>query len=366
MNRLSVSVVLLSVVLVIRGCGENGGGTAPARLTPFYQLHQPKGDVIGRPVRIVTFSFPIDGSMTVAKVTPMVEAEAKTGTDLIVLPEAFLGNKKTQTVEGPAITALSKIAAAYKTYLIVPIDRLDARGVRRNSAVLIDRKGKVAGVYNKVYDLYALPNIYEINVPGLKDKASAPRPGENAKVFVTDFGKIGIAICFDVNFPELWRVFDDGGAELIIWPSAYSSGRCLGAHAINHHYYVVSATGYSRHCQVYDLTGDRILDERTSSGVHISRITLDLDRGIYHKNWNLGPKKLGKLLADHGDKIEVEKRFPDEEWFVLRATKPGVSARRLAAEYGLEELRDYVTRARRLNREFRGDKGFGSEQIDAK
>ena len=74
-------------------------------------------------------------------------------------------------------------------------------------------------------------------------------------------------------------------------------------------------------------------------------IALDLDRGIYHSNFNLD--KRDRLLAEHGDAVEQELWMERESWFVLRARRPGVSARQLARAYGLEELRDYIDRSRR-------------------
>ena len=162
-------------------------------------------------------------------------------------------------------------------------------------------------------------------------------------MFNTDFGKLGLAICFDVNFPEVWQRLADGGAELVLWCSAYSAGAQLGAYALLHHFYVVTAT-HTGDCQVYDLTGERVLDER-GDGLHASRITLDLDRGIYHQNFNI--EKRDKLLREHAGEVVQEKWLDREQWFVLRAARPGVSARNLARQYGLEELRDYVSRSRR-------------------
>ncbi|MEM7031725.1 MAG: carbon-nitrogen hydrolase family protein, partial [Chloroflexota bacterium] len=168
----------------------------------------------------------------------------------------------------------------------------------------------------------------------------------------TDFGCVGMAICFDVNFPEVWQALADQGAELIIWPSAYSAGRSLQAHAINHHYYIVTST-YTRDCIVYDITGDEILYEK-SDEINISRMTLDLDRGIYHQNFNI--EKRDQLLSDHGDVIEMEQWLEREQWFVLRAKRPGVSVRALARDYGLEELRDYKRRSRQEIDQMRGGK----------
>ena len=161
-------------------------------------------------------------------------------------------------------------------------------------------------------------------------------------VYDTDFGRIGVGICFDSNFPEVWQALRDKGAELVLWPSAYSAGSQLQAYALMHHYYIVTST-YTRDCQVYDITGERILDEK-SDDVTVARITLDLDRSIYHENFNIS--KRDKLLKAHGDQVEQESFLDREQWFVLRSKKPGVSARDLAKQFELEELTDYQDRSR--------------------
>jgi len=170
------------------------------------------------------------------------------------------------------------------------------------------------------------------------------KPGlKSVPVFETDFGKIGMAICFDANFPEVWQELRDKGAEVVFWSSAYSAGSQLEAYALLHHYYIVTST-YTKDCQVYDITGKRILDEK-SENITIARITLDLDRGIYHENFNM--EKLDNLLKTHGEEVEKELSMPREQWFVLRAKKPGISARSLARKFGMEELTVYQDRSRK-------------------
>jgi predicted amidohydrolase len=66
--------------------------------------------------------------------------------------------------------------------------------------------------------------------------------GQDAQVYSADFGLLGFATCFDVNLPEVWKRLADQGAEVVIWPSAYSAGTSLQTHAINHHFYIVSVT----------------------------------------------------------------------------------------------------------------------------
>ncbi len=294
--------------------------------------------VMGRPVRIVSIGFP-EASRTLEEVCTLVARESKNGCDLVILPETWTGHKlPPETLEGPTIVALEAVAREHNTYIVCPIDRMD--GSRRlNSAILIDRQGAVVGVYDKVFPYWS---EYDLK-PSVE-------PGVSVPVFTTDFGKVGLAICFDVNFPEVWQALADQGAELVVWPSAYSAGMSLQAHAINHHYYIVTATNL-RDCLVYDITGENMLTEN-SQDVHISRITLDLDRGIYHENFNTEP--LARLLKEHPQEIEQEKWLTKEQWFVLRTRRPGVSARALAKEYGLEELRDYINRSRKEIGEKRG------------
>jgi predicted amidohydrolase len=250
---------------------------------------------------------------------------------MVVLPETWRGQKQPEKLDGPTVTTMAALARKHHTYLVCPIDRRDGTN-RFNSAVLLDRAGKVSGVYNKVYPYWA-----EF------DLAEPVGVGRDVPVFQTDFGRLGLAICFDVNFPEVWQRLADQGAELVIWPSAYSAGTSLQAHALNHQFYIVTST-LTRDCVVYDITGEE-LHYSKHEDLNIARLTLDLDRGIYHQNFNMEGRD--RLLKEHGDVVKQVKWLDREQWFVLQATKPGTSARALARKYGLEELRDYKTRSRR-------------------
>jgi predicted amidohydrolase len=297
---------------------------------------EPRTEQIGRRARVVSLSF---YGKPLEEIERLVDREGAQGADLIILPETCMGqNDPPETLDGPTLTTMRALARKHHTYLICPIDRTEG-GRRLNTGVLLDRQGEIVCLYNKVYPYWS---EYDLNPP--------VSVGEEAPVYQADFGRVGMAICFDVNFPEVWKRLADQGAELVVWPSAYSAGTSLQAHAINHHFYIVSST-YTRDCQVYDITGERILDE-SSPDINISRITLDLDRGIYHQNFNI--EKRDRLLAEHGDAVMQEKWLDREQWFVLKARRPGVSARALAREYGLEELRDYLDRSRREIDRMRG------------
>ena len=286
---------------------------------------------IGRPVRIVSIGF-APKTQEFDRIIRLVEQEAAQRPDIIILPETWRSqNNKPETLEGQIVTTLSEVARRYNTYIICPFDR-QAGSLRFNTAVLLDRQGRFAAIYDKVYPYWS---EYDLEPP--------VNIGIQVPVAQTDFGCVGMAICFDVNFPEVWQRLADQGAEVVLWPSAYSAGRSLQAHAINHHFYIVTAT-YMPDCAVYDINGDEIFYEKGEE-INVSHVTIDLDRGIYHENFNVD--KLKKLLAERGDDVEVEQWLEREQWFVLKARRPGVSARGLARHYGLEELRSYLSRSRR-------------------
>jgi predicted amidohydrolase len=300
------------------------------------------GAGIGRPVRITSLGFKIDfpSGLSLKEIAEQVDKAGSANVDVIALPELCRGqnDKSEEDLDGPTVKGMAALAKKHKTYIVLPIDRRN-KNLRLNSVVLLDRSGNVATVYDKIFPYWAEFDVHP-----------AADVGQDAQVYRADFGLIGFATCFDVNFPEVWRRLSDRGAEVVIWPSAYSAGVSLQAHAINHHFYIVSVT-QACDCLVYDITGEKLLYQKGEK-VNAATVTLDLDRGIYHQNFNIS--KRDKLLKEHAGDVEQEKWMELEQWFVLKAKRPGVSARELAKQYGLEELRHYLDRSRQGIDERRG------------
>jgi predicted amidohydrolase len=165
------------------------------------------------------------------EIAGVVDREGEQGADLIALPEIWRGQSHNpEPLEGPTVTTLAALARKHRAYIVCPIDRM-AGQQHVNSAVLLDRIAAIAAVYDKLYPYWA---EFDLRRP--------VEPGHDVCVCTTDFGRVGMAICFDVNFPEVLAALADQGAELVIWPSAYSAGTTLHAHTLMRHYYIVTAT----------------------------------------------------------------------------------------------------------------------------
>ncbi|MGH9558421.1 MAG: carbon-nitrogen hydrolase family protein [Bryobacteraceae bacterium] len=285
-----------------------------------------------RRVRIASIGF--NPPLALEKIAELVDGEGRRGTDLIVLPELSRGQDQTsmEGLDGPTVTAMARLAKRHQTYIVCAIDCMEG-GVRRNSAVLLDRQGNIASVYDKMYPLF----------PSEFDQEPPVCAGSEPSVCETDFGRVGLSICFDVNWPDVWGGLAARGAELVAWPSGYSGGRMLQSHAIQNHFYIVSAT-WIPDGRVYDIDGAPLAHERDrGGGVSLMRATVDLDRCIFHRDGNY-PAKLERLLLECGQDIEMERFLEAESWFILRSRREGVSAREIARQYGLEELGPYIRR----------------------
>ncbi len=109
-----------------------------------------------------------------------------------------------ETVPGPTTDFIAKIAARHSMNIVFGIFERDGDKIY-NSAVLLDRKGKVAGKYHKVH----LP---------MSEKWTTTS-GDAFPVFKTDFGTVGILICYDIVFPESSRCLALNGAEILCNPT---------------------------------------------------------------------------------------------------------------------------------------------------
>lgn len=287
------------------------------------------------------------GSRTVEQNLELVQgyldAAAAAGADLICLPETFaqVGCPKdrvretAQTLDGLVFGRLAAHARRHRAWIVAGTTELMADGVVRNVAWVFNRQGELAGRYAKVH-----PTIGEIE--------RGITPGEGAPVFETDFGRLGVAICYDVGWPAHWAALAQQGAELIVWPSAYDGGFPLQCYAWSGFCYVVSSV-WSFHSKVIDVTGRVLASTSRWSRLALQRV--DLEKEVFHIDEQI--EKLARVQAQLGAAVTVE-AFSEENVFTVEAHDDAWPVARIKAEFGLENFRAYHARAARRQDERRG------------
>jgi len=146
----------------------------------------------------------------------LLEQAGAAKADLALLPEDLLcrlaeggleDETTAQTIPGPFSTQLAAQAARHRMWVAAcHYERAD--GQIWNTAYLLDRDGQFAGSYRKVHEAELYRSEYGVQV------------GDTYPVFQTDFGQVGMMICFDNVFPETSRILALAGAELILFPDA--------------------------------------------------------------------------------------------------------------------------------------------------
>lgn len=245
--------------------------------------------------------------------------------DIVCLPETFT-REQPETVPGPTSDRLSAWAKKHHCYVICPITVRE--GERSfNSALLIDRAGEVVGRYDKIR-----PTEGELKnsiCPGTTDPP----------VFDTDFGRIGIQICFDVNWHAQWRKLKERGAKLIFFPSAYPAARQIKTLAWLNQVYIVSSTK-SRPSSLFDISGDTIAT--TGQYQPWAGAVLPLGKRIFEIDYHIG--KMRQIAAKYGGRVEVN-WYHDDDLVSLASLDPQLTVEDLIQEFELTPHTAYIARA---------------------
>ena len=303
-----------------------------------------------RKVRITTTSFDISGARTAEQnrdqACAFVEAAGSGGADLVCLPETFLDTGLSadqlpyaEPLPGPTLDALSRLADKHRLWVVAGYSVRTDDGAVENSAVVIDRHGQMAARYGKIH-----PTISEMTRRNIA-------PGtECATVVETDFGRMGLAICYDIGWPELWAQLAEQGAELVVWPSAYGGGLPLQSYAWTHGYYIVS-TVLSEHSRVIDISGAILAS--TSRWSRLVTTTIDLEKELLHIAPSLGQhEKLFRLQEEMGGRITMQ-GFTEENFVTLESNDPDWPVTRIKERYGLLNWREYHAAATQMQDEHR-------------
>ena len=187
------------------------------------------------------------GKPDLAACAATLDAAGKRKADIVLLSEYMAGDFKPERVPGPSSRLMSAKAKEYGMYVAGGMVRKVSKPDRvYNTALLYDRQGELVGSYDKIH-----PYSPENNEQGVT-------PGAGAPVFDTDFGRVGIIICYDSWFPDVTQLLALKGAEIILFPNAGHQPEFLYARAGDNGVRIVNSA-WNVPYSIHDTLGRNIL-----------------------------------------------------------------------------------------------------------
>ncbi|MGD1893312.1 MAG: carbon-nitrogen hydrolase family protein [Cyclobacteriaceae bacterium] len=253
--------------------------------------------------------------------------------DIICLPETFQTAKYRGKLsvtevarqwEGPLTEAMSNFAKQHSCHLIAPIHTLD-NGKVYNAAVVFDREGKRIGEYRKVRTTE--DEMGQGVSPGTPDPP----------VFKTDFGTIGIQICFDVEWMEGWRQLRQKGAEIVFWPSAFGGGKKINTMAWLNKYCVVSST-WKGTTKICDITGEEVAGSGSYNRWGVCA-PVNLEKAFLH-SWPYS-RQFPAIQAKYGRKVRIY-TLHEEEFSIIESCSPDIKVADILQEFNLKTYEEHI------------------------
>ena len=200
-------------------------------------------------------------------------------------------------------------------------------GYYTNSMLVYDREGNLAGCYDK--NLIAIPEM-DTNV----------RCGYNAELITLDIGKVACAICFDLNYEELRRIYKQARPEIILFSSACHSGVMQQYWAQTCRSYFVSAITGSRPSAILSPMGE-ILAYNTNHFTYATG-TINLDYAIVHYDYNI--QKFTAIKQKYGPSIRIIDPG-NLGYFMITSECDEFNAADILAEYDMMTYDEYLDKA---------------------
>jgi predicted amidohydrolase len=185
------------------------------------------------------------------KAERLVARAASTGADVVVLPEKWNAIGEAEALHaaaeplegGETVEAMADWARRHGITLVGGsiAEQREGREKLSNTSIAFSPDGEVLGVYRKIH-------LFDVEVEGnVYRESEAEEPGEEPVVVQSEDWPIGLSVCYDIRFPELYRILALEGAELVTVPAAFTvpTGRdhwhvLLRARAIENQYYVAA------------------------------------------------------------------------------------------------------------------------------
>jgi predicted amidohydrolase len=271
--------------------------------------------------------------------------------DIICLPEevnqSWVNETKTlqevaedETTPGPITSMLADIARKQHCYITCPIvTKKD--GLFYDSTILLNREGKIEGVFHKIH-----PTSTEI-LPNNYFKGGGVTPGPiKSDVYRTDFGTVGMQICFDAEWSDGWLSLKEDGAEIVCFSSQGPFTNTLRNHAWINHYNIVSATGED--AQIIDITGDVVASDGEFARWVCAPV--NLEKEFLHIWPHI--KKFDAIQKKYGRKVHFKILHP-ENWATLESLDPDIKVRNILKEYEIPTYDEQIREATGVQGKYR-------------
>lgn len=203
-----------------------------------------------------------------------------------------------------------------------------------NTCIVLDRNGNVAGSYNK-------------NFPTIGEMKAGIKAGTETPLIKTDFGTIGCAICYDLNFPELMNSYAALKPDIIVFPSMYHGGLVQEYWAFACRSFFIGSCGFREiPSEIRNPLGEVVASSTNYFDYAVARINLDRRSVHLDENWG----KLTSLKNKYGPVVTIND--PSKLGSVLVTSEDkNITADQMIKEFGIELLDDYFNRSRKFRQE---------------
>ena len=166
-----------------------------------------------------------DRAANLARAAALVRTAAARGARLVVLPEVFCWRGRraeegahAESIPGPTTETMANVARECTIYLCMgSMLEESSEGRSYNTSCLFDPSGRLIGRYRKIH-------LFDVQLPGRVSvcESESRAPGAEVVTVPTELGTLGLSICYDLRFPELYRRLARAGAEVLLVPSAFT------------------------------------------------------------------------------------------------------------------------------------------------
>lgn len=175
--------------------------------------------------------------------------------------------------------------------------------------------------------------------PGEIESGIFPGPND-PPIFETDYGRIGIQICFDIKWQDAWKKLSEKGAGIVFWPSAFSGGKMIKTMSWMNQYYTVSSS-WKDTTKVCDISGE-VIAWTGRQGANWVCAGINLEKVFLHA-WPFC-ERFDEVRAKYGRKVKIQ-LFHEEEWATIESLSPDIKIEDILKEFDFKTQKVFLREA---------------------